>query len=276
MTTFIPPTPDSALGRICADKLMHVARQEHYIPQHVWIEKAKQQPSPLGFRQALIKKQSSHQPALIAEVKKASPSVGVIRRDFDAPSIALIYEQAGASCLSILTDIPYFQGRDEDLEDVKSVSKLPVLRKDFMLTPYQIYESRALGADCILLIMAALDDTTASELYKIATDLGMDVLVEIHDHNELDRALKLNPMMIGVNSRNLKTLQVNLQTAHDLYPFIPSDVTKVAESGISNSIDLQKLFIEGFQAFLVGESLLKQDDISLAVKKLLGNIPDSV
>jgi indole-3-glycerol phosphate synthase len=276
MTTFIPPTPDSALGRICADKLMHVARQEHYIPQHVWIEKAKQQPAPLGFHQALIKKQSARHPALIAEVKRASPSQGIIRQNFNPTSIAREYEEAGAACLSVLTDIPYFQGRDEDLEDVKTISTLPVLRKDFMLTPYQIYESRGLGADCVLLIMAALNDSLAVELYKIATDLGMDVLVEIHDEGELERAFKLNPSIVGVNSRNLKTLQVDLQTAYNLLPQIPSSVLRVAESGIQGFNELNQLFQSGFNAFLVGESLLRQEDIKLAVEKLLGKASDSV
>ncbi len=266
----------NTLDKICEDKRAHINRNEHFIPQVVLEERAKLQTSPLGFCNAIRAKRDIKQPALIAEVKKASPSKGIIRADFDPVQIASAYQSTGATCLSVLTDQPYFKGTDEDLEAVKNHAHIPVIRKDFMLTPYQIFESRALGADCILLIMAALDDTTAKILYASATDLGMDVLIEIHDEAELERALKLDPMMIGVNSRNLKTLEVNLQTAFSLVQKIPASIIRVAESGISTYAQLKSLFEAGYDAFLVGESLMKEDDISMAVRKLLGKASESV
>ncbi len=266
----------NTLEKICDDKRAHIMRNEHFIPQMVLEERAKQKPLPLGFCHAILAQRDTKKPALIAEVKKASPSKGIIRADFDPVKIASAYQSAGATCLSVLTDQPYFKGTDEDFEAVKTIAHIPVIRKDFMLTPYQIFESRALGADCILLIMAALDDATAQTLYKTATDLGMDVLIEIHDEDELNRALKINPMMIGVNSRNLKTLEVNLQTAFDLVQKIPAHIIRVAESGISTNAELQSLFEAGFDAFLVGESLMREDDISGAVRKLLGKSSESV
>ncbi len=266
----------NTLEKICDDKRAHIARNEHLIPHIVHDDRAKLQPPPLGFCEALHAKRALREPALISEVKKASPSKGIIRADFDPVKIALSYEQAGASCISVLTDQPYFKGADEDLEAVKKISRLPVLRKDFMLTPYQIAESRALGADCILLIMAALDDETAATLYHDATARDMDVLIEVHDEPELERALALNPMMIGVNSRDLKTLEVNLETSFDLVQKIPPHILRVAESGISSHAQLQSLFEAGYDAFLVGESLMRQDDIGLAVRKLLGKAPESV
>ena len=217
--------------------------------------------------------QSNHRAgnvALIAEVKKASPSKGIIREDFEPTEIAQAYESAGASCLSVLTDTPYFQGEDEYLEQIKEVVSLPLLRKDFMLVPYQIYESRALGADCILLIMAALQDKQARELYGTAKDLGMDVLVEVHNQEELDRAMLLSPDLVGVNSRNLKTLEVNIQTAHDLIRQMPEGVFKIAESGIHSNNDIKELIASGAHGFLVGESLMKQENIVEATKNLMG------
>lgn len=264
------------LDKICDDKRTHINRNEHFIPQIVLSERAKSKPSPIGFCNALRVKRDLRQPALIAEIKKASPSKGILRTDFDPVQIASTYQSAGATCLSVLTDQPYFKGSDEDLEAVKNNAHIPVIRKDFMLTLYQIFESRALGADCILLIMAALNDATVKTLYTAATDLGMDVLIEIHDEAELERALKLDPMMIGVNSRNLKTLDVNLQTAFELVGKIPPSIIRVAESGIATHAQLQSLFEAGYDAFLVGESLMREDDISVAVRKLLGKLPESV
>ncbi len=266
----------NTLQKICEDKRAHVNRNEHYIPAVVHENKAKLQNSPLGFCDAIRAQRDKKQPALIAEIKRASPSKGIIRADFDPVYIANSYEKAGASCISVLTDIPYFKGSDEDLEAVKKSAHLPVIRKDFMISPYQIVESRGLGADCILLIMAALDDETAAVLYKQAISLGMDVLVEIHDEDELNRALKLDPMMIGVNSRDLTTLEVNLQTAFDLVQKIPASILRVAESGISTHAQLQSLFEAGYDAFLVGESLMREQDISAAVRKLLGKPLESV
>ena len=207
--------------------------------------------------------------ALIAEVKKASPSHGVIREDFEPVKIAQIYKDAGATCLSVLTDKPYFQGQDEFLSDIKKEVNLPVLRKDFILDPYQVYESRKIGADCILLIMAALDDDMAKRLYETALELRLDVLVEVHNLAELERAIKLDPMMIGVNNRNLGTLEVTLQTSYDLVSQIPPTTFKISESGIKTHDDIEHLSQIGYRGFLVGESLMKEDDIGKAVNNLM-------
>lgn len=265
----------NTLAKICADKMEHVGRNEHLIPSIVHTERAKMKPQPVGFCAAIRHCNAQGLPALIAEVKKASPSKGIIRPNFDAAKIAMAYQHGGATCVSVLTDMPYFKGCDDDLEAVKSVIRLPVIRKDFMLTSYQIIESRALGADCILLIAAALDDETLQTLYNEAVDLGMDVLVEIHNENELDRALSINPMMIGVNARNLKTLAVDLATSFDLVQKIPPHILRIAESGISTHEELTALYKAGYNGFLVGESLMRQDDITLATEKLIGKPMES-
>ncbi len=253
----------------------YVNRMQHLIPDIVLSERAKTQSASRGFIQSIRNKKAKGEAALISEVKKASPSKGIIRADFDPQRIAKVYESNGASCLSVLTDQPYFKGKDEDMEAARAAVRLPVLRKDFMLTPYQIVESRALGADCILIIMAALSDRDARTLYTVAGELGMDVLVEVHDREELDRALEFSPKMIGVNSRSLKTLEVNLETAFDLVSAIPASVIRVAESGINTHEDLKSLQKAGYDAFLVGESLMREPDIGLAVKKLLGSALES-
>ncbi len=263
------------LDQICADKIRHINRNEHFIPEIVLTERAKLKPAPLGFCAQIEQKKQARRPALIAEIKKASPSKGIIRANFDPARLAMAYQQGGATCLSVLTDTPYFKGADEDLELVKANTRLPVIRKDFMLTSYQITESRALGADCILLIVAALDDTKLRELYERSTDLGMDTLIEVHDKAELGRALALNPKMVGINARNLKTLQVNPQTLYDLVGDIPANTLKIAESGIGGPATLSALHKAGFDGFLVGESLMRQDDVSLAVQKLLGKDAES-
>ena len=260
----------SVLAEICREKMDYVRRMQHLIPDVVMSERAKTQGHSRGFTQAIRNKKLAGEPALIAEVKKASPSKGIIRADFDPQKIAKIYESSGATCLSVLTDQPYFKGSDEDFEAARNLTRIPMIRKDFMLTPYQIVESRALGADCILIIMAALDDKTAKTLYNLAGEFGMDVLVEVHDEEELNRALELSPKMIGVNSRSLKTLEVSLDTAFSLLSKIPESVIRVAESGIHTHDELKSLFDAGFDAFLVGESLMREHDISQAVKKLLG------
>jgi indole-3-glycerol phosphate synthase len=256
----------SVLQEICDKKREHVAAQKAAHPLENLIERANTAPAPKGFINAL---QNTNGPALIAEVKKASPSKGIIRENFNPVEIATSYERAGASCLSVLTDTPYFQGRDAYFESVREAVSLPMLRKDFMIDPYQIYESRGLGADCILLIMAALEDKLAQELYTLSTDLGMDVLIEVHNLEELERSHALNPRMIGVNNRNLKTLNVDIQTAFDLLEHIPENTLKVAESGISEAETMSALNTAGYKAFLVGESLMRQDDIEKAVKTLL-------
>lgn len=260
----------SVLSQICQDKLAYVERMQRFIPTIVLEEKIDLQTPPRGFVQSIRIKQESSEPALIAEIKKASPSRGMIRADFDPERIAKTYEESGATCISVLTDQPYFKGSDEDLEAARGVTRIPILRKDFMLTPYQVLESRALGADCILIIMAAVDDETALSLNTLAHDLGMDVLIEVHDETELDRAFALSPQMIGVNSRSLKTLDVDLNTAFALSEKIPDSIISVAESGIYTNAELIKLFDAGFDAFLVGESLMKEANISEAMQKLLG------
>ena len=256
----------NTLEQICAKKRDHVALSKSKLSLDDLKYKISDAPRPAGFLCALMEKPG---PALIAEVKKASPSKGVIRGDFKPAEIAKIYEESGATCLSVLTDTPYFQGSDDDFTAVKAAVKLPVLRKDFMVDAYQIYESRALGADCILLIMAALRDADVKEFYNIAVNLGMDVLVEVHDRAELDRAIKLDPMMIGVNNRNLKTLAVDLQTCRDLAPLIPVTAYKVAESGIAGAEIIQSLCDDGYKGFLVGESLMREEDIGAATRALL-------
>lgn len=257
----------SVLQEICDKKRLHVERKKSEISLDDLQYKIADMPLPSGFLCRLMMQTT---PALIAEVKKASPSKGIIREDFDAVTIARIYEQAGATCLSVLTDEPYFQGHDSYLVDVKKAVNLPVLRKDFIIDEYQIYESRALGADCILLIMAALDDKQARHFYECALSLRMDILVEVHDLAELERAVRLDPMMIGVNNRNLKTLDVDINTSFDLLMNIPSTAYKVAESGITTNSDITSLNNAGYRGFLVGESLMRQNNIAQAVHDLLG------
>ena len=257
----------TVLQEICAKKREHIDNQMTLVSLNDVKAMAKNAPSPIGFVNAIKLKS---EPALIAEVKKASPSKGVIREDFNPVEIAKIYEENGATCLSVLTDEPYFQGKDEYFKAIRAEVNLPMLRKDFMIDPYQVYEARAMGADCILIIMAALEDKQCKDLHDLAVELNMDVLVEVHDLEELKRAQKLNAHMIGVNNRNLKTLSVDIQTSLSLLPEIPNNVIKVAESGISNPETVKSFHQAGYNAFLVGESLMRQNDIGEAVQILLG------
>jgi indole-3-glycerol phosphate synthase len=257
----------TVLDRINADKRHHVEKMKSITPLAELQAQIKDAAPTRKFIYAL----QNANPALIAEVKKASPSKGIIRADFDPVKIARTYESNGASCLSVLTDEPYFQGKDEYLIAVREAVKLPVLRKDFMIDAYQVYESRAMGADCILLIMASLNDELAKELYDLATSLSMDTLFEVHDDEELSRALALKPRMLGVNNRNLKTLEVDLATGMNLALSIPDNVVKVAESGIADHDTLQTFAAVGFNAFLIGESLMRQADIGAATRAILGN-----
>ncbi len=258
------------LARIVADKRAHVAGRKAAVAEASLRAQADAAAPPRGFRAALARQTAQRRPALIAELKKASPSKGLIRADFDPPALARAYAAGGATCLSVLTDTPYFQGEDAFLPAARDAVDLPVLRKDFMVDPYQIAESRALGADCILLILAALDDALAAELMAAAGALGMDVLVEVHDRPELDRALAMGAGMIGINNRNLKTLQVDLATAESLAPALPPEVLAVGESGLGVPADLERLMRAGVYAFLIGESFMRQPDVTAAVRDLIG------
>jgi indole-3-glycerol phosphate synthase len=260
------------LDQINAKKKAHVeACKQHTSEPMLWAH-IKTLPPTKPFAGKLSEKVKKQEIGLIAEIKKASPSKGIIREDFNPATLVADYESSGATCISVLTDQPYFQGSDEDLKTVRAHTSLPILRKDFIVDGYQIIESRALGADAILLIMASLPLAQAKELEKIAIDLGLSVLIEVHNKQELERALQLKSPLIGINNRNLKTLSVDLSTTASLLPFIPEGYTVVCESGLSTHQDIANMNAKGVWAFLVGESLMRQEDVRHATKTLLGKI----
>ena len=257
------------LARICAAKRATVAKRKAALPLSELEARLPATP-PRGFRRALEAKLASNALALIAEIKKASPSQGLIRADFDPPALARAYAAGGAACLSVLTEETWFQGADQHLRAARTAVDLPCLRKDFILEPYQVVEARAIGADCVLLIMAALDDGAARELCDLAHALRLDVLVEVHDALELQRALRLDSTLIGINNRNLKTLQVDLATTERLASLVPDDRLLIAESGLHRHADLERMAAAGARCFLVGESLMRQPDVAGATRTLLG------
>ena len=258
----------TVLDEILAHKREEVERRKRQQPLKIVREIAELQPAPRGFRNALTRKTETGQPAVIAEIKKASPSKGVIRADFDPAAIAVTYEAAGAACLSVLTDERYFQGGDVHLQAARNVVALPVLRKDFTIDEYQVYETRALGADCILLIVSALDMRELGSLTALAESLRLDVLVEVHGREELDSALSLEPALIGINNRNLKTFETRLTTTFDLLNEVPDDVMVVTESGIHRRSDVQAMLDRGVRAFLVGEAFMRAPDPGEALRQL--------
>jgi indole-3-glycerol phosphate synthase len=256
------------LAEICAVKREEVAARKGYATEADLDARATQQTPPRGFRAALAAKEASGF-ALIAEIKKASPSKGLIRNDFRPAEHAIAYQHGGAACLSVLTDAPYFQGHEDYLMDARAACELPVLRKDFMVDPWQVAEARAIGADAILIIVAALGDAQMAEIETAALERGMDILVEVHNEDELDRAMALKSRLIGVNNRDLRRFETDLGTTERLARLVPEGTLLVSESGIAGHQDLVRLSACGVRTFLVGESLMRHQDVELATRSLL-------
>ncbi|ANY90276.1 MULTISPECIES: indole-3-glycerol phosphate synthase TrpC [Pseudomonas] len=259
----------TVLEKILARKVEEVAERSARVSLAELERMAKAVDAPRGFAKALLEQAKRKQPAVIAEIKKASPSKGVIREHFVPADIAVSYEKGGATCLSVLTDVDYFQGGDAYLQQARAACKLPVIRKDFLIDPYQVVEARALGADCVLLIVAALDDVRMAELAATAKSVGLDVLVEVHDGDELERALNtLDTPLVGVNNRNLHTFEVSLETTLDLLPCIPRDRLAITESGILNRADVELMEINEVYSFLVGEAFMRAEQPGLELQRL--------
>ena len=261
------------LARIIAGKREEVARARQTRPWGDVERSASEATPPRGFIAALERAAQSGRFGLIAEIKKASPSAGLIRPDFDPPALARAYAQGGASCLSVLTDGPDFQGEAAHLTAARNACKLPVLRKDFIIDPYQVVEARGMGADCVLLIMAALSDSQARELEATAHGRGLDVLVEVHNCEELERALRLRTRLIGINNRDLKTLKTDIATTERLAALVPKEKRLVSESGLSQPEDLLRMHRAGVACFLIGEALMRQSDVAAATAKILSKEP---
>jgi indole-3-glycerol phosphate synthase len=260
------------LKTIEESKRAEIAAAKAKVPEGEMESRARAQTRPREFRRAIERVLAANRPALIAEIKRASPSRGVIRADFDAAALARAYTAGGATCLSVLTDRPFFQGSAHYLKDARVASDLPILRKDFVYEPYQAFEARALGADAILIIMAAVDDASASSIEAAAIDVGLDVLVEVHNEAELSRALGLKSRMIGINNRDLHTFETTLAVSERLAPLVPKDRIAVGESGIFTPADIARLKAAGIGAYLVGESLMREADVAAATRRLLGRV----
>jgi indole-3-glycerol phosphate synthase len=265
----VSDTPD-ILKRILARKVEEIDARNRTVPMDTLVRQLEEAEPVRGFVAGLEARLAAGKPAVIAEIKKASPSRGILREDFDPAQIAVSYERGGAACLSVLTDVDFFKGADAYLQQARGACSLPALRKDFMIDPYQVYEARVLGADCILLIVAALGDAMLRELYQLAVHLGMDALIEVHDGNELERALALPSPMVGINNRNLRTFETRLEVTLDLLEQITDGRIVVTESGIHSAADVALMRSNGVNAFLVGEAFMKADEPGEKLAELFG------